>query len=321
VTKAASEEHIANLEGELKEAADQEAETAQRFDSESWRRAALDQQLREAREEAARLMLDEASQTNSAMRAEADELLQATRVEAEREAGRVTKRAFEQANEMIAMARREAVAIVDAGRDEVRALEDDAAQRMADLDTEHQELTHRLGIMETICDELVATLKLVAEISIEQLVETQASVKQLDGVETQQPTIEPNGDEITSGSPPQDSSPTDLDAPSGDEPASAKIRPQEEARRIIDAALATTSGPVTGESILEAARREADHMTQDPPAETERRMEQPQANVTSSQDAAGDSLVVDLTHDGGADETEDGGAQHRWWQRPNRIRG
>ncbi len=320
MTKAASEEHIANLEGELKEAADQEAETAQRFDSESWRRAALDQQLREAREEAARLMLDEASQTNSAMRAEADELLQATRVEAEREAGRVTKRAFEQANEMIAMARREAVAIVDAGRDEVRALEDDAAQRMADLDTEHQELTHRLGIMETICDELVATLKLVAEISIEQLVETQASVKQLDGVETQQPTIEPNGDEITSGSPPQDSSPTDLDAPSGDEPASAKIRPQEEARRIIDAALATTR-PATGESILEAARREADHMTQDPPAETERRMEQPQANVTSSQDAAGDSLVVDLTHDGGADETEDGGAQHRWWQRPNRIRG
>ena len=46
-------------------------------------------------------------------------------------------------------------------------------------------------------------------------------------------------------------------------------------------------------------------MTQDAPAETERMTEQSQANVTSSQDAAGDSLVVDLTHDAGTDETED----------------
>ncbi len=113
----ASEERIANLEGELGEAADQEAETAQRFDNERQQRAALDQQLHQAREEAARLSLDEASQTRSAMRAEAEELLQATRVQAEREAGRVTKRAFNEANEMIAMARREAVAIVDAGRE------------------------------------------------------------------------------------------------------------------------------------------------------------------------------------------------------------
>jgi len=312
VEDAASENHIANLEGELKEAADQEAEMAQRFDSERWRRAALDQELHEAREGAARLMLDGASQTSSAMRAEAEELLQASRVEAEREAGRVSKRAFEQANEMIAMARREAVAIVDAGRNEVSALEDDAARRMADLDTEHQELTHRLGVMETFCDELVATIKLVAEISIEQLVETQYSLKQLDGVETQQPPTEPSGDQTTSGSPLRESLPTDLKAASalaGDEPASAKIRPQEEARRIIEAALATTSRPVTGESILEAARREADQMTKDAPAETERMMEQSQANVTSSQDATRDSLVVDLTHDGGTDETEEDGAQ------------
>jgi len=113
----ASEDHIANLEGELKEAADQEAETAQILDTERQRRAALDQQLHQAREEAAHLMLDEASQASSAMRTEAEELLQATRVQAEREAGRVTKRAFDKANEMIAIARRDAVAIVDAGRE------------------------------------------------------------------------------------------------------------------------------------------------------------------------------------------------------------
>jgi hypothetical protein len=180
---------------------------------------------------------------------------------------------------------------------------------MVDLDTEHRKLTHRLGVMETICDELRATLKLVAEISIEQLVETQYSLKQLDRLETKQPLTEPNSEQTTSGSPRQESSPTDLEAPSalvstGDEPASAKIRPQEQARRIIEAALATTR-PVMGESILESARREADQMTQDAPAETERMTEQSQANVTSSQDAAGDSLVVDLTHDAGTDETEE----------------
>ncbi len=224
----ASEERIADLERKSGEAADQEAETAQILDSESKRRAALDEKLHQAREEAARLILDEASQTRGAVRAEAEELLQATRVEAERESGQVTKRAFNEANEMIAMARREAVAIVDAGREQVRALEDDAAQRMADLDTEHQELTHRLGMMETTYDELVATLKLVAEASIGDLVNKQDSLKQLDHMETQQPPTEPNSDQTTSGSPPQQSLPTDLEATSGtagDEPASIEIPP------------------------------------------------------------------------------------------------
>ena len=211
----ASQEHIANLEGELGEAADQEAEAAQRFDNERQQRAALDQQLHQAREEATRLSLDEASQTRNAMRAEADELLQASRVEAEREAGQVTKRAFDEANDMIAMARREAVSIMDAGREQVTALEDDAAQRMADLDTEHQELTHRLGMMETTYDELVATLKLVAATSINKLVETQDSLKQLDPGETQLPPTEPNSEQTTSGEPPKEGSVTDLEATSG----------------------------------------------------------------------------------------------------------
>ena len=228
VEYAASEEHIADLEGELKEAADQEAETAQRFDSERQRRAALDQQLHEAREQAARLMHEEASQTRAAVVAEAEEFLQAARVEAEREAGRVTKQASEQANEMIAIAKREAVAIADAGRDEVRALEDDAAQRMADLDTEHRKLTHRLGVMDTLYNELQETLKLVAETSIEELANRQDSLKQLDRVETHGQSIEPKSDQTTSGSPPQKSSPTDLDAASGlagEEPASIEIPP------------------------------------------------------------------------------------------------
>jgi chromosome segregation ATPase len=159
VEYAASQERIAKLERELKEAADQEAETAQRFDRERKRRAALDHQLHQVRGQATSLMLDEASRTRNALLAEAVEFLQATRVEADREAGQVTKQAFEQANEMIA----EGVAILDAAREEVRTLEEDAAQQIADLDTEHRKLTHRLGVMEIIQDELQATLKLVRQ--------------------------------------------------------------------------------------------------------------------------------------------------------------
>ena len=200
---AASEEHIANLEGELKEAADQEAETAQRLDSDRQRRAALDQQLHEARKETTIRMLHKASQTRNTMVAGAEELLQASRVQAESEA----------------------VAIVDAGREEIRALEDDAAQRMADLDTEHRKLTHRLGMMKTMYAGLRETLK-VAETSISELVEAQDSLEQLDRVETDQPPIEPNSEQTTSGSPPHESAPTDLSAPSqfnGNEPDSAQV--------------------------------------------------------------------------------------------------
>ncbi len=204
VTYAASEEHIAKLEGELRGAVDGEAETAQRLDSEHKRRAALDQQLYEAREEAARLILEEASQTRTAVVAEAEELLEAARVEAEGEADQVIKHASDKADEMVALARREGMAIVDAGRDEVGALKDYAARQMADLATENRELTHRLGVMETMYDELVATLKLVAEISTEELVETQDSLEQLDLRETEQPPTEPNSEQITSGSAPQD---------------------------------------------------------------------------------------------------------------------
>ena len=153
---AVSEERIAKLQGELEGAADQEAETAQRFDRERKRRVALDRQLHEAREEASSLMLDEASRT--AMLAEAGESLQTSRVEAEREAGQIAKQAFEKAKEMVAAARRESLAIVDAGREEVAALEAEAARRIADLDTERQDLAYQLKVMTTLYDELQAVL-------------------------------------------------------------------------------------------------------------------------------------------------------------------
>jgi chromosome segregation ATPase len=219
---AVSEELIAKLQGELKGVADQEAEIAQRLDSDRQRRAGVERQLHKAREEAASLMLDEASETRSAMLAEAEESVQASRLEA----GRIVEQAFGQAKEMIAEAKDEGVAIVVAGQEKLSALEDDAAQRLADLDTEYRELSHRLGVMGTMYNELQATLKLVAETSLEELVTKQESVKQLDSVETQGPPTEPEVERTTSESPPEEGSVADLKAPSdvaGNEPDSIEI--------------------------------------------------------------------------------------------------
>jgi chromosome segregation ATPase len=225
---AASEERIAELERKLEEAADQEADTARQLDTERTRRAGLDQQLREVRTEAARLMLDEASQTRNAIVAEAEEHLETSRIEAEREASRITKQTFDQAKEMLAEAKREGAAIVDAGREKLKALKADAAGRVAALDTEHRELTQRLRVMETLYNELQETLQLVAETSVEQLAETQESLKQLDPVETQQPPTEPTDEQITSSTAPKEGPVTERDAPSdaeGVEPASIEIPP------------------------------------------------------------------------------------------------
>ena len=64
-------------------------------------------------------------------------------------------------------------------------------------------------------------------------------------------------------------------------------------------------------AIIAKATQEARGIIEDARAEAVRLMAQSQASVTSSEDVAADSLVVDLTHDGGADEAEDDGAQRR----------
>ncbi len=233
---AASEERIADLERELGEAADEEAETARQFDTERKRRAALDQQLHDVREEAARLSLDEATRTRNAMVAEAEALLETSRIEAERETSKITKQTFDQAKEMLAEARREGVAIVEAGREKLSALEADAAQRIDALDAEHQELTHRLRVMETLYNELQETLQLVAETSVRELAETQESLKQLDPEATQGSLpSEPTGEQTTSGSLPEEGPVADLDAPSksgGHEPDSVEVPPLSDPGRL-----------------------------------------------------------------------------------------
>jgi chromosome segregation ATPase len=232
---AASEEGIASLERELGEAADQEAETVRQLDTERIRRATLDEQLHEAREEATRLRLDEATRTRNAMVAEAEALLETSRIEAEREASKITKQTFNQAKEMLAEAKREAAAIVDAGQEKLNALEADAAQRIAALDTEHQELTQRLRVMETLYNELQETLQLVAETSVKELAETQESLKQLDPAETQPPPSEPHNEQTTSSPPPERASVEGLKAPldpTDVEPPSIEIPPLSDSGRL-----------------------------------------------------------------------------------------
>lgn len=176
----ASEERIATLQGELEAVAERETETARELDTRRELRATVERQLFEVREEAARLMVVEASRTRDAMLAEAEESLEASRLDAERQAGRITKTASDQANNLLAEARREADAILDDGRERLDALEAEVADRVADLDTERQDLAYQLSVMAAIYDDLQATLQLVAETSIKELVEAKSSLVQLD---------------------------------------------------------------------------------------------------------------------------------------------
>ena len=184
---AVSDQHIAELERELEEAIDQEAETTRQLKTKHVKTAAVDQQLREARVEATRLSLDEATRIRAAMIAETEALHETTRIEAERKASKVTEQAFNQARESLAEAKREGEAIVDDGRENLRVVEADAVKRIAALDVEHRTLTQKLGVVETIYNELQETLQLVAKTSVQELAETQESLRQLDPAATRVP--------------------------------------------------------------------------------------------------------------------------------------
>ena len=210
---AASDQHIAELERELEEAIDQEAETTRQLKTKHVKTAAVDQQLREAREEATRLSLDEATQIRAAMVAEAEALLETSRIEAERKASAITEQAFNRAKETLVEAEREGVAIVDDGRENLRVVEADAVKRIAALDAEHRTLTQKLGVMETIYNELKETLQLVAKTSVQELAEKQESLRQLDPAATQVPLLESEVEESTTGSAPEEASVAELEAP------------------------------------------------------------------------------------------------------------
>jgi hypothetical protein len=175
-----SEDHVISLERQLAKAIELETDAARQLDLRRRHRIAVDQQLHDAREEAARLVVEEASQKRDATVAGAV-------AEAELEVNRITMETFDQAKEMLAEARRESAAITEAGREELIALEAASARRAADLSAEREELMRRRGVMERLRNELQETLKLVAETSIEELAVTQDSMKQLDPVDTDAP--------------------------------------------------------------------------------------------------------------------------------------
>ena len=180
-----SQDHVVSLEQQLVKAVELATDAARQLDLRRTYRVGVDQQLHDARGEAARLMVDEASQRRDATVAGAV-------AEAELEVSRVTKETFDQAKEMLAEARRESAAIVDGGREELSVVEADAARRVADLSVERKGLTRRLAVMERLYNELQETLKLVVETSIEELGVTPDSLKQLDPVDTDAPQNESN---------------------------------------------------------------------------------------------------------------------------------
>lgn len=165
-----------DLARELKGVVAQEAESTRKLETRRTRRSVLEQQLQDAREEVARLVHEDGLAARDAMLIEADEAVAARQTEA----AQITDEARQRAEGILAEADRESSAIVDQGRERLRALEEDAVVRAAELDNKHRALTDRLQVMETLYDELRATLKLVAETSLEDLGATQRSLRQLD---------------------------------------------------------------------------------------------------------------------------------------------
>ena len=219
-----TEAQILNLERDLEIVAEQEAQLAEHLDAERTRSSVLDEQLRESRHEASRLTLKIAFETRDAAVAEAEEILAASRAEAEQ----IAKEASDAAEETLAEARRESESVVNAGQERLRVAESDAAQRLADLDTEHQAVSEQVQVMEALYDELQATLKLVADTSVKVLAKTRESVKQLEPLETQEPLPESTGEQTTSGAAQEEASVVDLEAPSSladVEPASIDVPP------------------------------------------------------------------------------------------------
>ncbi len=93
-----------------------------------------------------------------------------------------------EASEVVRLAGEEAAAVVEAGMQRLRAVEEDAAKRAAELDAEHRAKSAELEVMKTLFDELQATLKLVAETSMHELVEARSALAEL---EPDRPLTEP----------------------------------------------------------------------------------------------------------------------------------
>jgi len=166
---AGFEGRISNLEHELRGVTEQEMETARQLETRRTRRSALQRQLWEERDEEGRLKLEAATAAREAML-----------VDAEREAAGITSQAADQGDDLIAEAKREGAAIVEIGRERLETLEEDAARRAVELDTEHRALSMELEVMRTLYDELQSTLKLVAENLFNELVAAKSSMAELD---------------------------------------------------------------------------------------------------------------------------------------------
>lgn len=159
---------IGSLQDELDRASDEEAAKRREIDLLRSRQRDLMTELREKQDEAGRLILEEAAKMQRALSEEA-----------ERHAARIKRTASEQTTHLIAEARERAAEIVDEGRARLEALEAEVTQREAKLELEHEVLDRRTAALRRHHEQMVETLKLVAEIALEQVAQTQESARHL----------------------------------------------------------------------------------------------------------------------------------------------
>lgn len=162
------EERIGSLRDDLDRAADEEETTLRELELVRSRQHDLVSELRQRQVEASRLALQEASGAQRVLIAEA-----------ERRAAKITEKASADTARLLAEAKERATEIVEAGRAKLEAFEAEVTARAAKLESERQALDRRAAALRGHHDQMVETLKLLAELALEQVAETQQSAQYL----------------------------------------------------------------------------------------------------------------------------------------------
>lgn len=169
---------IGSLQDDLDQASEEEA-TKRRELGLLWsRQQDLMTELRQRQDEAGRMVLEEAAKTQRALVSEA-----------QRHAAKIRDKASTETARLIAEARERAVEIVDEGRARLEAFEAEVTGRETQLEHEHEVLDRRAAALRKHHEQMVETLKLVAEIALEQVAETQKSAHERYGAAPGQPAV------------------------------------------------------------------------------------------------------------------------------------
>jgi hypothetical protein len=164
-----AEARIAALQRDIENATEEEITVLRRLETERTRRIALERELHSARDQAGVLLLEEATRAAEASIAQAED-----------EASRIIGAALDEAAAVVAEAEEKSRAVVEHERELLQAFEADAERRIAELEYREVDLIDRLTDMQRIYDDLQDTLRVVAERSIDRLIDAKHSVGRLE---------------------------------------------------------------------------------------------------------------------------------------------